>query len=69
VPDRHPGIENMCMHCGAMDGSRLGHCSVCGFSVCTKCGNVQHARGEKRVTHDTCLKDDGGGFSMIKFVG
>jgi hypothetical protein len=52
-----------------MDGSRLGHCSVCGFSVCTKCGNVQHARGEKRVTHDTCLKDDGGGFSMIKFVG
>lgn len=58
----------MCRHCGATDAERIGHCSVCGLSVCEKCGNVQHARGEKRVTHNTCLKHDDDGFSMIKFV-
>lgn len=68
MPDFHAGIEKMCRHCGAMDGARLGYCSVCGLTVCEKCGNVQHVRGEKRVTHNTCLKDDEGGFSMIKFV-
>jgi NMD protein affecting ribosome stability and mRNA decay len=68
VPDFHPGIEKMCRHCGAMDAARLGLCSVCSLSVCEKCGNVQHVRGEKRVTHNSCLKDDEGGFSMIKFV-
>jgi hypothetical protein len=62
------GIEGMCRHCGAVGAALLGRCSVCGFDVCVRCGNVQHVRGEKRVTHDTCLKDDEGGFSMIKFV-
>jgi hypothetical protein len=68
VPDHPPGIDHICGHCCAVGVVRLGTCSVCGFTVCRKCGNVQHIRGEKRVTHDTCLKDDEGGFSMIKFV-
>jgi hypothetical protein len=63
------GIEGMCRHCGAVAAPHLGRCAVCGFDVCAKCGNVQHVRGDKRVTHDTCLKDDDeSGFSMIKFV-
>jgi hypothetical protein len=62
------GIEGMCKHCGAVGSPILGRCSVCGFDVCVRCGNIQHVRGEKRVTHDTCLKHDEDGFSMIKFV-
>ena len=68
MPDSGIGLERMCRHCGAVDTLRLGHCSVCGMVVCDRCGNVQHVRGEKRVTHNSCLKEDDSGFSMIKFV-
>jgi hypothetical protein len=68
VDEHLAGMDTMCMHCGAVDPARLGRCSVCGFAVCSKCGNIQHSRGEKRATHDTCLKDDDSGFSMIRFV-
>ena len=68
MPDHDPGIDSMCIHCGAIGASRLGNCSVCTFAVCAKCGNIQHVRGDKRVTHNDCLKHDEGGFSMIKFV-
>jgi hypothetical protein len=68
VSDRFTEGENMCMHCGAVGSTPIGRCSVCGFAVCTRCGNVQHSHGEKRSTHDSCLKDDDSGFSMIRFV-
>jgi len=61
-------MSRMCRHCGAVDRPKLGQCVVCGMSVCDKCGNVQHTRGERRVIHDSCLREDEGGFSMIKFV-
>jgi hypothetical protein len=67
VSDRFADSDNMCMHCGAV-ARPLGRCTVCGFSVCAKCGNVQHSHGERRPTHDSCLKDDDDGFSMIRFV-
>jgi hypothetical protein len=68
VRDHEIDLERMCRYCGAVDSRRLGQCSVCGCSVCDRCGNVQHARGEKNATHNACLAQDGGGFSMIKFV-
>jgi hypothetical protein len=47
----------------------LGRCTVCGLTVCTKCGNSQHQGGEKVIVHDACLpRLDDDGFSMIKFV-
>lgn len=60
----------MCRHCGAENPHRLGLCHVCGLSVCDKCGDIQHVKGEKRVIHHRCLHEDdeGGGFTMIKFV-
>ena len=62
------GLGNFCPHCGATESRRLGHCKVCGLSVCEKCGNIQHSHGEHEVVHDECLKDSGDSFSMIKFV-
>jgi hypothetical protein len=68
VSDRLGEAEKMCLHCGAVGSTLLGRCSVCGFSVCARCGNIQHSLGEKRPTHDSCLRDDDTGFSMIRFV-
>lgn len=68
MPEHKTGLENICRHCGAVDPRRLGLCSACGLSVCDKCGDIQHVRGEKNVIHNACLKEDGGGFTMIKFV-
>lgn len=59
---------SFCTYCGAKGTRRLGACDVCGRSVCERCGNTQHARGERKVTHDECLKRGDNGFSMIKFV-
>lgn len=61
-------LERMCHHCGATHTKHLGYCSVCEMAVCEKCGNTQFVMGERKVTHDLCLKDTGGGFTMIKFV-
>ena len=63
-----PELKRMCRHCASLDAAKLGTCVVCGLSVCEKCGNVQHTRGERRVIHDSCLRDDEDGFQMIKFV-
>lgn len=62
------GLPKMCTHCGAIGGSRLGICSVCGLSVCERCGNIQHSCGETKPVHDDCLRQAEDHFSMIKFV-
>ncbi|NTU72095.1 MAG: hypothetical protein HGB10_09795 [Coriobacteriia bacterium] len=63
------GVFNRsCPYCGASETRRLGDCTVCHRVVCEKCGNVQMTRGERRVTHNSCLKKADGGFKMIKFV-
>lgn len=62
-----PGAS-LCMMCGANGVRRLGLCDVCGRSVCERCGNTQHIKGEKRIVHDDCLAKGDNGFSMIKFV-
>ncbi len=67
MPDRDTSLARTCLNCGSMGSTRLGSCSVCGLSVCDRCGNVQHVGGEKRATHNKCLSKDQG-FSMIKFV-
>lgn len=59
---------SFCTYCGSQSSRRLGLCGVCGRSVCEKCGNTQHIKGERRITHDECLRKDDSGFSMIKFV-
>lgn len=62
-------ISRICSHCGSVGEERLGHCDECGLPVCVKCGNVHYVRGERKVLHDDCLKDNPGAhFSMIKFV-
>lgn len=61
-------IGRSCSYCGAVNPGLFGPCEVCGYMVCDHCGNVQHVRGNKRVTHNKCLTKDAGGFSMIKFV-
>lgn len=61
-------LQSMCPHCGATATRRIGECSVCGRFTCEQCGNVQYAKGERRITHRECLKHDGGSFKMIKFV-
>ncbi len=61
-------LKRLCRHCGAVDTRRLGECNVCGLTVCDQCGNTQHSHGERRVTHNACLKEDESGFSMIRFV-
>jgi hypothetical protein len=58
----------MCPYCGANDSRRLGDCPVCHHAVCDKCGNIQLSHGERRATHNACLKKADGGFKMIKFV-
>ena len=61
-------LSRLCRHCGAVDSPRLGACVVCGLSVCERCGNVQHGHGQRKVIHDSCLSEDGAGFTMIRFV-
>jgi len=66
--DAAPDLSRLCRHCGAVDATRLGQCVVCDMAVCDKCGNIQHTHGECRIIHDSCLKEDEGGFTMIRFV-
>lgn len=61
-------IKQICPYCGAVSARHLGECSVCHQAVCEQCGNVQFTAGERRATHNACLKDGDGGFRMIKFV-
>lgn len=68
MPDEGIDLKRLCRHCGAVDTKRLGLCSVCSMAVCESCGNTQHSHGETRVTHNRCLSEDEGGFTMIKFV-
>ena len=65
MPDSLP---RFCPHCGAVEAVRLGSCHICKLAACEKCGNIQHAKGEKQIVHNECLKDSGDSFSMIKFV-
>ncbi len=58
----------MCLYCGAETTRHLGICKFCGVGVCEKCGNIQVSMGERFAAHDACLKQQDGGFSMIKFV-
>jgi hypothetical protein len=68
VPEGHRELDRMCRHCGAPDARKLGFCSVCELAVCDHCGNVQYVRGERRIVHNACLRNDENSFSMIKFV-
>jgi hypothetical protein len=68
VPDAARPLEGMCRHCGSFGARPLGRCSVCEGAVCDKCGNVQFSSGERRATHDKCVRHDDAGFTMIKFV-
>jgi len=61
--------QRICPHCGSVGERRLGRCNVCGDLVCSRCGNVQHVRGEEKVMHDRCLRESqSSDFSMIRFV-
>lgn len=61
-------LKHVCPHCNAVNTRLIGDCAVCGRIVCERCGNVQHAQGDRRVSHDECVKHDDSAFSMIKFV-
>lgn len=62
------GASKFCPHCGAFSAPRIGSCSVCKLSVCERCGNIQHIKGERTIIHNECLRDSGDSFTMIKFV-
>ncbi|MBA4370873.1 MAG: hypothetical protein C0418_04765 [Coriobacteriaceae bacterium] len=62
------GSHVFCPHCGAPHTRRLGRCDVCRHPVCERCGNIQHRQGERAAVHNECLKEAGGGFSMIRIV-
>lgn len=62
------GMSKFCPHCGSFGSPRLGACHICGLSVCEKCGNIQHIKGERRIIHNECLRDSGDSFTMIKFI-
>lgn len=66
--DATPELSRLCRHCGALDSLKIGRCVVCDMAVCERCGNIQHTHGQRRVIHDSCLKEDEGGFTMIRFV-
>jgi hypothetical protein len=61
-------LERICRHCGAIDTRHLGMCHVCGLAVCEHCGNTQHVKGTRLVTHNLCVTKGDHGFTMIKFV-
>jgi len=67
---QRPALHSMCTHCGSVGAQRIGFCSVCDTPVCEKCGNTQITLSERKVMHDSCLRDsaDKGSFSMIKFI-
>jgi len=46
----------------------MGYCCVCEMAVCEKCGNTQFVTGQRKITHDQCVRQDDAGFTMIKFV-
>ncbi len=56
-----------CLYCGA-EARPLGSCKFCGLSVCDACGNSHWSMGTRFVAHDRCIKNNEGGFSMIRFV-
>ena len=59
----------VCMHCGSIGAQRIGYCDECGTAVCEKCGNTQITISNRKVMHDSCLKQCAeSSFSMIKFV-
>lgn len=62
------GTSKFCPNCGTFGSTRLGSCNVCRLSVCDKCGNIQHIKGERQIIHNECLRDSGDSFSMIKFI-
>lgn len=67
VPDAP--LHSFCTHCGSTGAHRIGYCSVCDTPVCEKCGNTQITLAERKVMHDSCLRDaEASSFSMIKFV-
>ena len=69
MTDDSPRMLRYCLHCGAANALRLGDCKTCHEMVCEHCGNTQFSLGVRYAIHDQCLKrDDGSGFSMIKFV-
>lgn len=69
MTDQPPRMLRSCLHCGAENSLHLGECKVCRDMVCERCGNSQFSQGVRYAIHDRCLKrDDGSGFSMIKFV-
>lgn len=61
-------VKRMCLYCGAETSHHLGICKFCGVGVCAKCGNTHYSMGVCFAAHDSCLKRNEGGFSMIKFV-
>lgn len=63
------GYARVCMHCGSVGAQRIGYCDECGTAVCEKCGNTQITVGNRKVLHDSCLKQCAeNSFSMIRFV-
>ena len=59
----------LCHTCGSQDVAQIGTCKVCREVVCEHCGNLQITHGVSYAIHNSCMrKDDGAGFSMIKFV-
>jgi len=61
--------RRICMHCGSVGAERIGYCDHCGTAVCEKCGNTQISLNNRKVMHDSCLKEcSESAFSMIKFV-
>ncbi|MRS12715.1 MAG: hypothetical protein EG823_06550 [Actinobacteria bacterium] len=62
-------FSRICMHCGSIGAQRIGVCDECGTPVCEKCGNSQIALNERKIMHDSCLKQCAEThFSMIKFL-
>ncbi len=62
-------LHSMCTHCGSLGAQRIGFCAVCDTPVCEKCGNTQITLTERKVMHDSCLRDSQKTvFSLIKFV-
>lgn len=62
-------LTGICMHCGSVGAERIGYCDECGTAVCEKCGNTQISLNDRKVMHDSCLREHADKhFSMIKFV-
>ena len=62
-------VEN----CISVKDSRVTECDehvapFLAFKTCERCGNVQIAGGDRKVTHRECLRKADDHFKMIKFV-